>query len=72
MADQTYKTGDGVRLKAGGPKMTVSHYDRINGRVYCQWFDGTEKKDGGFPEHSLEPAGEDQKPTYGAKPGFLR
>jgi uncharacterized protein YodC (DUF2158 family) len=68
MAEQKFKDGDAVRLKTGGPKMTVSHYDKMLGLYYCQWFVGTELKDGKFKETSLEPAGDDPDPRYGAKP----
>lgn len=56
--------GDVVRLKTGGPKMVVSHvFESDNtmknalvggahglkkGDLVCTWFDGDEKKDGGF------------------------
>ncbi len=33
---ETFKPGDVVRLKSGGPQMTVSRVD--NGRVLCEWF----------------------------------
>jgi uncharacterized protein YodC (DUF2158 family) len=30
--------GDIVRLKSGGPLMTISDYDRDVGVVFCGWF----------------------------------
>ncbi|EKO3926144.1 DUF2158 domain-containing protein [Vibrio metschnikovii] len=47
----TIKTGDIVKLKSGGPDMTV----QSNGdRVWCQWFAGKKLEVGKFPENSLE------------------
>jgi len=54
----TFKTGDIVRLKSGGPDMTVKGYvlgDETS--VICQWFAGRELdklESGHFPEDSLE------------------
>jgi len=31
--------GNIVRLKSGGPKMTVLEGDNTKGKVTCQWFD---------------------------------
>lgn len=31
--------GDIVRLRSGGPWMTVSHIDWHDGTVLCNWFD---------------------------------
>jgi uncharacterized protein YodC (DUF2158 family) len=43
MADQRFKAGDVVRLKSGGPKMTVIRYGKFNNNQHetleCQWFD---------------------------------
>ena len=51
MAD-TFKTGDVVVLKGGGPRMTV----RANNPYYIetQWFDLSTLKNGFFNEESLE------------------
>jgi len=50
MAD--FKPGDVVRLKSGGPNMTVtSHGDKIKffrGQIFCQWFVGTKLEKGHF------------------------
>lgn len=44
MADDELKTGDVVRLKSGGPRMTVSAIDRSEDGtpryVTCVWFSG--------------------------------
>jgi len=37
-----FKKGDLVKLKSGGPTMTVSEIE--NNRIYCQWFANNELK----------------------------
>lgn len=51
-----FKTGDIVRLKSGGPEMTVKEFrDRPQLRDYtCQWFAGKKLESGHFEEDSLE------------------
>jgi uncharacterized protein YodC (DUF2158 family) len=40
MSDEnTWKPGDIVQVKSGGPAMTVAGDDTL-GRVICEWFDG--------------------------------
>lgn len=65
-----YKTGDVLRLKSGGPKLTVKEYAEQLGeglevkehlRVICQWFAGSKSEQAGFPEDSLERVEPDQK-----------
>lgn len=58
MAD-TFSIGDSVRLKSGGPGMTVEQTEADgDGRgtpyVHCAWFDGKEKKIGSFPAATVE------------------
>jgi uncharacterized protein YodC (DUF2158 family) len=52
------KTGTVVRLKSGGPDMTVVEEEHIfakgTGRVRCQWFEETKLMQGTFPEDSLK------------------
>jgi uncharacterized protein YodC (DUF2158 family) len=47
------KIGDTVRLKSGGPLMTVSEL-LDNARVICTWFDNNELKTATFPDDSVE------------------
>jgi uncharacterized protein YodC (DUF2158 family) len=48
------KTGIIVRLKSGGPKMTVANPPNEPGRnVHCQWFSGSKLEQGYFPVDSL-------------------
>lgn len=55
------KSGDVVRLKSGGPQMTIQDFgegemlDLDKGFARCQWFDGTMLKYGRFAPASLEP-----------------
>jgi uncharacterized protein YodC (DUF2158 family) len=41
MAGSTFKVGDVVKLKSGGPKMTVAGpaVSKIAGYISCSWFD---------------------------------
>jgi uncharacterized protein YodC (DUF2158 family) len=37
MAD-SFRTGDIVQLKSGGPKMTVNDASAASGSILCNWF----------------------------------
>jgi uncharacterized protein YodC (DUF2158 family) len=57
-----WKTGDTVRLKSGGPLMTVEKVGRDahqRDMVFTQWFDAAKVVTGYFPPESL--AGEDDE-----------
>jgi len=57
MSESGFKIGDVVRLKSGGPKMTVEEVDDSADTVHCKWFVGGEKlKYGSFPVDSVERA----------------
>lgn len=45
--------GDKVKLKSGGPKMTVTQV-YPEGRVECTWFDGGTVQTANLPENALE------------------
>jgi uncharacterized protein YodC (DUF2158 family) len=57
----TFNVGDIVKLKSGGPEMTINaistHYetDEFTGTYTCQWFAGKKLDQGKFPEESLIP-----------------
>ena len=55
MADQI-QIGDVVRLKSGGPDMTVNGHGSgaYNGQLNCKWFDDKEEKHGWFRAATLE------------------
>jgi uncharacterized protein YodC (DUF2158 family) len=49
--------GDVVRLKSGGPDMTINRvYEDFRGveMVHCQWFDGLRLETNSFPVDSVE------------------
>ena len=50
MAD-TFKVGDIVTLKSGGPDMTVLSVFTHAGKemAKCAWFEGTDQHEAGFP-----------------------
>jgi uncharacterized protein YodC (DUF2158 family) len=54
-----YKPGDVVRLKSGGPMMTVLYVNTVRTDpldVHCAWFINDEHKAGNFTSGCLEPA----------------
>ncbi|WP_373033475.1 YodC family protein [Sulfurovum sp.] len=57
----TFNVGDIVKLKSGGPEMTIrsvnKHYEtkEFSGTYECQWFAGKKLDQGHFPEESLMP-----------------
>ena len=53
-----FDIGDLVKLKSGGPKMTVTRVDNLGIRkiVRCTWFTGSKKEQGDFPPETLVPA----------------
>jgi len=61
MAEPRFKVGDTVRLKSGGPVMTVVEVDDEEDEIHCQWFADSENKRDCFPTDSLKPY-EEPKP----------
>lgn len=54
-APTKFAIGDIVKLKSGGPEMTVQSLPDAPGRSYrCQWFAGKKLEFGSFPPDSLE------------------
>jgi uncharacterized protein YodC (DUF2158 family) len=53
---ENFKVGDVVRLKSGGPNMTVESVGDIYGdqRVWCVWFEKGKREDAHFPPATLE------------------
>ena len=44
-----------VRLKSGGPEMTIRRFtNEADTHVACQWFAGKKLEDGVFPVESLD------------------
>jgi uncharacterized protein YodC (DUF2158 family) len=63
MAEISFKPGDIVRLKSGGPPMTIAHIDGTE--AYCEWFNDKREVQGrDFQVTSLQPhslAGESRR-----------
>jgi uncharacterized protein YodC (DUF2158 family) len=57
--NQTFKPGDLVRLKSGGPLMTLHQASHDGSTVYCQWFVSGKLQMGQFPPSSLKLDSED-------------
>lgn len=57
---QKFKPGDLVRLKSGGPVMTVkkanNYLEQWEGTYSCSWFAGAKNNHRSFSEAALEPA----------------
>lgn len=65
MADIAFEVGQTVRLKSGGPLMTVSSVGDDYGvpTVWCVWFDKTTEKTGKYVPGVLEAATAKPPPT---------
>ena len=52
----TLKVGDVVRLKSGGPNMTIREVGDVYGKltVWCSWFAGKEFRQESFPAEAVE------------------
>ena len=59
-SSQEFKIGDVVKLKSGGPTMTVNNIEE-NGEIYCQWFAGKKLEEGQFSSDSLIRASVNEK-----------
>ena len=58
----TFKEGDIVQLKSGGPKMTVCSTSPDGRHYTCKWFSGSKLEDGHFPQDALiVPTADDSK-----------
>ena len=55
--EMDFKPGDIVRLKSGGPSMTVDEVEKKGNvtSIFCFWFDGAQLEDGEFSPTSLMP-----------------
>jgi uncharacterized protein YodC (DUF2158 family) len=54
-SNNTFAVGDIVKLKSGGPEMTVKVLPSEHTKQYiCQWFAGKKLEQGTFPADSLE------------------
>lgn len=58
-SDDKLKVGDVVRLKSGGPRMTVDNFGEQSidqtqrGLVHCQWFEGKKLMRSAFAASAL-------------------
>lgn len=54
--ENKFEVGQVVKLKSGGPDMTIQGFGTIefSGNYRCQWFAGKKLENGVFPEQSLE------------------
>ncbi|MGG4604257.1 YodC family protein [Paenalcaligenes sp. Me131] len=51
--DNSFVVGDIVKLKSGGPEMTVKIVSEEHQIYTCQWFAGKKLEQGQFPGDSL-------------------
>ena len=66
MADfSDFEEGDVVKLKSGGPDMTVSTVDAPgtigSNYIKCNWFSGAKRQTGKFQPDELEHVDEDEE-----------
>jgi uncharacterized protein YodC (DUF2158 family) len=69
-----YKEGDVVRLKSGGPRMTVTATgDRMGTpSVWCTWFVGNKRDSDVFPIGAVESVDTDSSPqTVSREPSWI-
>ncbi len=52
MTDTAFKSGDTVKVKSGGPLMTVKSTEGDD--VICVWFEGKNKKESRFKSTTLK------------------
>lgn len=50
----SFKEGEIVKLKSGGPDMTMDGDRGSDGRIKCVWFDGATLNSSHFHEESVE------------------
>jgi uncharacterized protein YodC (DUF2158 family) len=48
MASEALKVGDVVKLKSGGPAMTVDDFAKDDKSAYCKWFSNDTKVESAF------------------------
>ena len=53
MAKSEFDVGDVVRLKSGGPRMTVVGRMWGSDQLLCSWFEGDRSHMGSFPSKAL-------------------
>ena len=56
-----FKVGTIVKLKSGGPDMTVKEWSSYHHNYVCQWFAGKKLEQGNFQAESLELAQSESK-----------
>ncbi len=57
-----YQIGEIVKLKSGGPDMTIRSKANTSGSsYYCQWFAGKKLEQGQFSVESLEYVNKDEE-----------
>ena len=64
----TWNSGDRVKVKTGGPPMTVEHENEDMERVQCVWFEGDKMKRELFHPAALEAAGPPDLPSSANPP----
>lgn len=70
MTQENFPIGSVVRLKSGGPAMTVHLHTKhsISDNVICKWFDGNNVKTEEFKILTLEPCPAPPLPAPAALP----
>jgi uncharacterized protein YodC (DUF2158 family) len=56
------QVGDVVKLKSGGPAMTITAIDETSKKAFCEWFESTEQHQGTFVLAALKPSNPSDRP----------
>jgi uncharacterized protein YodC (DUF2158 family) len=63
-----FEVGQVVRLKSGGPRMTITGIERYGNiprdQAKCVWFEGSNKKEDVFELPALEGESENRRSTF--------
>ena len=66
---ENFTIGSVVKLKSGGPNMTIKELDLEENYAFCVWYVDSELREGDFDTRTLELYVPRQKPNFGSSLG---